>query len=678
MDEKVYKAQQKFKKAQEHWQEIFEKLQDDLYFQSDAEDAQWNELDINSRRESGRPVLTIDQLSQYVHQVVNDGRLNTPTINVIPKTGADLETAEILKGLIRHIQEDSRADEAYDNALDFAVKCSLGFIRVDHEYEDKMSFDQKLCIKPVINPTSVYLDPDSIKVDGSDAKYGFVLDEIPVTKFKEEYPDKQAMSFEEINYEYAKERKDNEVITLAEYFTLDQKEIKIGKRIKPRIDIETGVITTDEVIEEVNDEFEYQEIRTTTSPIVRRFKMSGVDVLEETTFPGDYIPIVPVYGEISYNGGVRSLFSLIRRAKDAQRAYNFWRSIETEILMKQPQAPIMAAEGQTENYSDDWTRPEKSNVLRYKTTDSRGNPVPPPQRLAPPQIAPGIMNAAMQTVNDIQATLGMYGAAVGQRSNEVSGVAIDNRKIESDMSTYHFVDNRDKSITQVGRVLVSAIPEIYDTPRILSIIDDEEEISSIGVNGAIVEGQERMFDLTDARYSVKVTTGVPFTTQRQEASTYMKDIVVQRPEMLSIIGDLLFKYSDFPGSQAISERMKKTMNPTYFEEESQEAAQYQAIIQQLQGQVQQLAVALQNKDAEEQLKTQIEIGKLNLEARKLELDKMKALGDYDIKSEQNEIKAFEANVDAEHKEVDSDLKIADRVIDGIVGLRQSQSNNGLM
>ena len=194
MSDKVTEAQKKFKDAENVWSSSHEKGLEDLFFLSDDEFAQWDAKDAQSRLETGRPVLTVDQLSQHVHQVVNDIRMNTPTINVIPKGGADIETADVFKGLIRNIEYESRADSAYDAAAEFSVKSGLGFLRVDHDY-DGDGFEQVLNIKALINPQAVYLDPNSVEPDGSDARFCFILDKMCVEDFRDKYGNKSAVFY---------------------------------------------------------------------------------------------------------------------------------------------------------------------------------------------------------------------------------------------------------------------------------------------------------------------------------------------------------------------------------------------------------------------------------------------------------------------------------------------------
>jgi len=185
----VVEALEKANKCHDYWQPIFDKARDDLFFQSDDPYAQWGQKEAEKRRKSGRPVLTIDQIAQFVSQVSNDIRMNTPSIDIIPDGGgSSQETADIYQGLIRNIEYKSNADSAYDNAVNFAIKCGIGYLRVDHDYPTPMSFEQELYIERIVNPFSVLFDHNSITADGSDAKYCYVLEKMDMEEYKEKYP----------------------------------------------------------------------------------------------------------------------------------------------------------------------------------------------------------------------------------------------------------------------------------------------------------------------------------------------------------------------------------------------------------------------------------------------------------------------------------------------------------
>lgn len=613
------KAKDHYKVAKDAWQEIYQKARNDLHFLSDEPYAQWDAQEANNRATVGRPVLEVDQLSQFIHQVINDIRMNTPSIKVIPDgEGSDTETADIISGRIKAIEYKSNADSAYDMAAEFAVKSSIGFIRVDHDYVDSKGFNQELKIKRVINPAAVLIDPDSIEPDGSDAKYGFVLEEITKKEFERLYPEATPMSFGEDKPN--KDLKDSDKITIAEYFVINESNENMGL-------LDNGSA------EPVVKGKKYKSTRIIPKATVLRYKLSGEDELESTSFPGKYIPLIPVYGEEAWVEGKRGLKSLIRNSKSSQMAYNMLKSSETEILLKQQQAPVQAAVGQMRGFEKDWKEPEKAMVLYYHTTDVNGKDVPPPQRLQPPVVSSGFANASLDAENNIRKTLGMYNAQVGKREGNASGVALKQLDLSGDVASFHFGDNLVRSITHVGKVIVCALPEIEDTPRIVNTIGKEDEHKLVGINGSVTEDQERTYDFTTGSWDVRVTTGPSFTTQRQEAASYYAEVIKSAPDLMPVIGDLVFKYQDAPGSQAISARLKKIVDPKLLDEADREENAPDPVIQQLTMQLQQVTQEAQQQIQALQTELQSKHGDLQIKA-----------GELQIKSQEMEIKKGELQI----------------------------------
>jgi len=661
VDTVVEAAIKKAEKAHEYWADIYNKAKEDLLFLSDAPDAQWDEKAYSSRVKSGRPTLTIDQLSQFVNQVSNDIRMNTPSINVIAGDQGDPEVAEILEGKIRAIQASSNADDAYDNAVNFAIKSSVGFIRIDHDYADAKTFDQDLFVQRVVNPSSVLFDPESIEPDGSDAKCCFILENISKESFKELYPDASPVSFSVGNIDC----EDDEII-IAEYFQIEEKDAFL-------------------IMDENGDTYEAEEVpvnavrsRSIKKPIVYRYKISGEQVLDEGVFPSDYIPIVPVYGEEAWIDGQRNILSLIRRSKDAQRMYNYWASLETEMLMKAPKAHTLAAEGTTEDYAEDWLNPDKSAVLRYKQTDSSGQLAPPPQMMPAPQPPMGIINARQSATADIRSTMGLYDSFLGQQDNAISGVAISGRQREGDRAVYHYMDNLTRSMNQVGRILLSGIMQIMKTPRVVPIIGREDENEFVGINGALVEGQERHYYLNEGNYYITVTTGANFATMRQEAADFFERVLTSQPQLMNVMGDLLFKYSDFAGAQAMAERMKKIIDPALLDGEldaqtmalQQQNKQMQQGMQMLEVQVGQLQQALQDKQAEIEIKAQSEIfdaesdkRKHQVEVAKLRLEEQRLTAEIAFKMKEMELREDEFELKAGKQITDTLMEVAEYPVD---------------
>jgi len=124
-DDKLAKGKKLFATCQDVENDNRTSYKDDTNFVRAR--AQWP-ADIRAQREAeGRPCLTIDRLGPVIRQVVNDSRQNKPSIKVHPAdSGADVDTAEVINGLIRNIEYTSNADVAYDTAVETAVGGNIG------------------------------------------------------------------------------------------------------------------------------------------------------------------------------------------------------------------------------------------------------------------------------------------------------------------------------------------------------------------------------------------------------------------------------------------------------------------------------------------------------------------------------------------------------------------------
>lgn len=641
-DDIIKRSEKRFDAAKDAWNNIYEQARDDIRFLSDDEYAQWDDDVVKQRLDAGLNCITLDKIDQTVHQVINNIRQNTPSIRVIPDgEGADDETAETMMGIIRGIEYSSRADAAYDMAAECSVKSRIGFIVVDHDYANPDGLEQKWVIKRVTNPFTCFIDPSSKEIDGCDTDWGFILESMKVSDFKAKWPDQEPVSFDA--GENADKPEDDDVIMLAQYF----------EKIETKEDV--GFDDAGQRIE--GDIPEGAKSRTFTKATIKRYRLSGAAVLEETRFPGEYIPIVPVYGKEAWEDGERKLQSLISKAKSGAKLHNLWASIETDMLLKASRSPVAAAEGTFEDYIEFYKNPDKAPVLPYVSRDKQGNQLPAPSRIDPFPIPTGVVNARREAVDDIKAAMGIYNASLGQEGNETSGIAIARRQAQGDAATFHFADNLVKSIEHVGRIIVCGIGEVIDTPRVLPSFDSEGKASFVGVNGERVDGQERDYDLRKGKYSVRVTTGASYSTKRQETVAALNEMFGANPALLQTFGDIFFRNSDFAGAEALADRAEKLLPPELRDTEEgdidPEKQQLMVQAQEMQQVIEQLGAQLQDKKAEEQGKLQIEQGKLQLDQQKLQIEAAKVEND----RMKVKIEAEKAGIDKFKAESDLQLKV---------------------
>jgi hypothetical protein len=537
---------------------------------------QWPEAVMKQREKEGRPCLTINKLPAFIRQVVNDARQNKPAIKVHPAdSGADVETADVINGLIRNIEYTSSADVAYDTGVECAVTAGFGYWRVGLDYAFDDSFDMDIQIKRVINPFSVYGDPNSTEADSSDWNTAFVVDRLTKDQFEAQWGDKARVDWDDTGWASAGEpwRVENDVL-VAEYWKREEVDRIIvrmqGGQVYSKQQLETD---PDLIVQLEMGLLQPHGERKVKSHKVTQHFMSGAEILESKDWPGRYIPIVPVYGDEFDVQGKRYFRSLIHNAKDAQRTFNYWRTTGAELIALAPKVPFIGPKGAFDSDIARWqTANTKSHAfLEYDPVPAAGN-VPPQRQPLDTGPAAGALQEALNASDDIKAIVGMYDASLGARSNETSGKAIMARQREGDISTFHFVDNMARAIRHTGRIVLDLIPSVYDSERILRVIGEDGSQDAKQVNAPyqvkdpktgqpmkdeLGEPIMALHDLTAGKYDLTVTTGPSFTTRREEAAASMTEALRAFPQAAPVIVPELAKNLDWPGADDIAEKLEK-------------------------------------------------------------------------------------------------------------------------
>ena len=572
-------AKNRFHAAAEAENEQRQAELDDLRFCEP--EGQWPDEVRNQRESEGRACLTVDRLNPFVHQLVNEFRQNRPQPSVNPVgDNADKETAEILQGMIRHIAYLSDGDTAMDTAFQSMARCGRGFFRVLTEYADDTTFNQNIVIQRVPNLHAVYMDPASTEPDGSDADWGFIVSYVPTHIYKKEFPDSQMSGMSENEWKSIGDdapewvMRDGSGCLVVEYYR------KVRKPVTLYL-LEDGT-TTKEKPEE------YKDSRIALEAQVEWFKLNAVEVLDQTTWPGKYIPLIPMFGSELFIDGKKSYSGIIRTAKDAQRAFNYWKSVQAETIALAPKIPWIGPKGfmgsgsQRASWQSSTKRPV--SALEYEAYDSQQRPIAPPSR---PVVEPPIMainSAMMGAVDDLKATTGMYNASLGNQEANQSGVAIRSLQRQGMTSNFHFIDNASRSVRHLGRVLIDLIPKIYDTKRVVRIIKPDESVDMVTINGPSgqmdKQGLEKIYDVTVGEYDVTINVGPGYQTKRQENLVILESLV-QSPlggVLSQVAPDLVASMMDFEMGPQLVERLKKILPPAL--QEGNPAAQLPPQIQQ--------------------------------------------------------------------------------------------------
>lgn len=512
----------------------------------------WTQAQLNERQ--GRPCLTFDRIGPAVDQIINDARQNPPEprFNAVGG-GADKETALILQGLLRNIENDSEAEIAYMTGYEHAVKVGRGWWRVLFDYEDDwQTFWQKIKISEVPNLFSVYADPAATKWDYSDMRYCFITEDLDRRVFQQEWPSSIVASmsdFEGVGDRVKADWFPKGAVRVAEYWYTIPEAAELYQ-------LSSGLIVTADKL-------------YGATPIAKRIarrnrvfsaKISGCDVLEgPTEWPGKWIPIVPCLGRVSIKEGKRTVRGIVRAAMDANLHYDYLRSKEAEAVGLAPIAPWLIVAGQIEGFEWKWADANRKAFpfLEYHRFVD-GQEMPPPQRLQPSLDLAGLTGAVAQADNDIKATLATYDASLGAPGPEQSGRAILARQREGDNAHFNYHDNLARAMRHTGRIILDLVPHIYTEQRVIMINDPDGGSKEVQINQpTVAEGVQRIFDVAndDARYHVTIGSGPSYASRRQEGKESVLELVRMIPGPMSRALDIVVKALDIPYGDELAARL---------------------------------------------------------------------------------------------------------------------------
>lgn len=510
----------------------------------------WDEEVLALRK--GRPSLTINRNPQFVRQVTGDIRLNKPAIKVSPVEDADQDDAEVIEGLVRHIEYRSKAARVYATTADAQVACGMGHMRLTVEWPED-GFEPELMIRGIRNPFSVKWDSGRQRPDCSDATRCFVETSVPRKRFEMLYPDAIAGSWLTSSPQGLSDWINRDRVRLVEYW-------KVIKRPVTLYLLANGTVIDDSDGDSLRIAAEQvgiiRERKSTKSQVVQ-YLTNGQSLLQEPyVWPGSRIPIITAWGEEVVLGERTVRHGLIRHAQDASYLSNYLWSAAVEAIALQPKPKWVASAKQVQGREGEWANANLSmeSTLVYNE-DGSG----PPQFQRPPDFPAAFMNMARAAEDAMKATTGIYDAALGQASNETSGRAIMARDRQGDVSTYVYPDNLVAAIENLAGQIVEMIPTVYDAPRQVRILGEDMRPAVIKVNqdrGLGADGQPlKTVDLTTGKYDVIVQTGPGFTTRRQEGAEAMLEFARIFPPAAPMLMDLVAKNQDWPDRDEFIQRI---------------------------------------------------------------------------------------------------------------------------
>ena len=455
----------------------------------------------------------------------------------------------------------SDAEAIFKAATKQFLKTGISGWEIVQDYADSDTFDQDLLIKPIFNYESrVWIDPYSLEQNNSDAKWGVVLDYVSKDEYEKQFPDGSMMSVGHDNNDETYSHK-------PEYITIGRAYYK--KPVKREL-----VEMSNGAVYEVNDEFnaiaddlaaagiteKRRRVRDSYKVYQRIFGGDGwLNDEEETVF--DHIPILTVYANYSDSEGKRLFHGAVEKLIDLQRVHNYAFSREIEEVALAPRAKFFMTAKQVEGYEASIaTLNTNMDPVQLYNVDEQA---PPPQQIGGAQINPALRTVVSETGLSINQTAGMFGASLGDNPNLQSGIAIEKQVDQGNNGIQTYYDSMEVAIRWTGKVLLNAIPRVYDSTRQVMLTQEDGSDETIVLNQPIIDAQTgsvvELNDLSKGNYDVICEIGPAFKNKQEKAAETMIRAAQVDPAVMELGRDVLYRNINAEGMKDLSQRARSQM-----------------------------------------------------------------------------------------------------------------------
>lgn len=529
-------------------------------------------------RAVGKPQLEFNILEAQVSRLRGEFAKHSPSFEVRLADGVPtyvltrefVQTIQVIEGHLLALFGDNTNDALkYKFYTDVLIGgFSVGEVLTD--YVNSKSFEQKIEVQRVFDPTMCVFDPLARMSHKGDGQCAGKIVPMTMDDFKNQFPghdiDKIKFSQEghlgDFAWSYKNQQED--IILVGDLFVKKNRKVKIVKltngHVVPLAQYEKLLELWDEEAVMAVPPKILQERMTTLETICRyKFFSEGVLDYQETDF--SMFPIVFIDGnsvvvhgeEINSGTGIGTQANAdgdnspttqitkpyIMHARDTQLLMNFaGQSLAGEMESIVQHQYIVAIESIPEDQQEAYTTPQIANCLQYTHVFDKeaGIMLPPPQVLQRRQIPPELANTFNSASNIMQMTLGNYDAILGINDKDISGKAIQAGAMQSNAAALPYLMGFNNGLTRMAEIVVDLIPKYYRTPRTMPVIrpdgkHDYEMVNDENTNSV-------MLDYDPKNLQIKVEMGTSSEMQKQVAIDTMERLSQSIPIVGEFVGTM--------------------------------------------------------------------------------------------------------------------------------------------
>lgn len=496
--------------------------------------------DITKLQVLNKPTLEFNVIESMLNRLCGEFAKHEPGIKVRASDSVRIQDLNkefidmigVIESHLREILNNTANDGLQYNVYRDITAGGYSVLEVFTDYINDMSFDQKILVQRVFDPTLTGFDPlarESHKGDG-----GFCFQLYPRTKaeFELEFgPDaSEGMMFARglggFNWSYMNEQED--VLLICDFFEKVKKKTKIVK-------LSTGHVVTKAHFKELLEEWNKRgfieqppiiiEERMTELVSIDRIQLCETKILSHTSTNFKYLPLIFVDGNsVEIRDSDNSSSSQMTRpyayqAKGIQKLKNFaGQTVAAEIENMVMHKWKVSVESVPDDYKDAYRNVQQQDVLLYNAfLDGNPNvPLTPPMEIQRTPTPPIVESTFLGSDRVTQAILGSYEGALGTNDQDVSGKAVTQGAIFSSAASTPYLVNYIKGLNRICQVVVDLIPKYYVTPRSIPIMTMDGKRSYKIINNPKHPESVRV-GYNSNQLNVEVEAGVNTAIQKQVA-----------------------------------------------------------------------------------------------------------------------------------------------------------------
>ncbi len=619
--------------------------------------------DIQKLMSLKKPTIECNILEAMISRLIGEFGKHEPSIVVKAAdamkvqnfTPDYLELMKFIESHIRHEITDCTNDGLQERLYQDVLGGGYSVAKVFTDYISNHTFDQKIRVERVYDPTMCGFDPLARESHKGDGQYAYELYPMSLDDFKAKFGEdavkgmKMSRAIGPYNLTWSFAQKEQETVMVCEFYEKHIKKAKLVKLSDGRIMLKKWykkhLLPAWEQMGYIQQPPAIVDERLTEVETIGRYHFCETAVLDYAETDFRYFPLVFIDGNsVEIRDTVNNSCSQMTRpycfhAKGIQQLFNFAAQTVGQEMENIPQQQwIVSVEAVPKDFMEAYRNPQAGSTLLYNQFDPNDPSIRldaprEVQRRATPQIVENIFNGSNRIMQNI---LGSYDAVMGVSDKDISGVAINNGAIQSSAASAPYLMGYIRGLNRIAQIMLDLIPKYYVTPRSMPTMANDGKRGYQLINK---EGDENSLKVhyRSEDLDIKVEAGVNTSIQKQAAVDQIIRMMQASEDFANFINsmglDTILDNLEIRGIEDIKAKAAQYMQMKQEQQKKQaeEAAQGDPMQKMLEAQTQVEMARIDQKREEAEGNLAIKAAQVSVEQEKADTQRAIALNEVEDK-----------------------------------------------